>query len=133
MKQKGFTLIELLAVIIILGIISLIVFPSINSTIKKQRAKLYDRQVVTIEQSAESWAAVNTNRLPNEGDNTLYVPLDTLVSNGFLKNDDIKDPRSGNVMYGCVGISYDIDNKQYTYEYINSSADDYNNECNVDI
>lgn len=45
MKKNGFTLIELLAAIIVLGIISLIVFPTIDRTIKNQKKKLYDRQV----------------------------------------------------------------------------------------
>lgn len=128
MKQKGFTLVELLAVVIILGIISLIVVPIVSGTVKKQRNKLYDKQVSTIEDAAEGWGAENTDLLPELDKNT-YVSLDDLVSGGFLKNADIKDPRNEEVLTGCVKITYDSSYNQYIYKYINASEEGYSGEC----
>lgn len=45
MKKNGFTLVELIAVIVILGLIGLIIVPSINSTLKKQREKTFQTSV----------------------------------------------------------------------------------------
>ena len=39
MKKKGFTLVELIAVIVILGLIGIIIVPTVNDTIQKQRKK----------------------------------------------------------------------------------------------
>ena len=39
MKKNGFTLVELIAVIVILGLIGLIIVPSINSTLKNKERK----------------------------------------------------------------------------------------------
>lgn len=128
MKQKGFTLVELLGVIIILGIISLIVIPIVSGTVKKQRNKLYNKQVSTIEDAAEGWGAENTDILPSL-DGSTYVSLDDLVIGGFLKNADIKDPRNEEILTGCVKITYDSSYNQYTYKYINASEKGYANEC----
>ena len=53
--KKGFTLIELLGVIILLGLVGLIVIPSITKLIKDSRQDLYENQVRTIEESARKW------------------------------------------------------------------------------
>ena len=39
--KKGFTLVELITVLIILAVIGLIVFPTVNSTIKESKEKAY--------------------------------------------------------------------------------------------
>ena len=42
MKKKGFTLIELLAVIVILGLLSIIAIPKVTSIIKSSKKSSYD-------------------------------------------------------------------------------------------
>ena len=126
--KKGFTLVELLAVIIILGILGLIVVPLVNETIKEQKEKLYNRQMETIESSAEGWSTKNSDKLVEDG-TSIYVSITTLVQDGYLKNSDIKDPRNNKQMLGCVSISYDISYNQYVYDYVDENEDNYNNEC----
>ena len=53
MKKEGFTLVELLAVIVIIGIIYLIVFPSVTSFIDKSKEKSYNIQVDLIEKASK--------------------------------------------------------------------------------
>ena len=130
MKKNGFTLIELLAAIIVLGIVSLVVFPTIDKTIKNQKRKLYDRQVATILSTGESWAVKNAKLLPDEADQT-YLGVNALAAVGLLENDDIKDPRNGNKIEGCVLVEYDTNTNQYDYEFINL-ADTVNANCNSD-
>lgn len=126
--RKGFTLVELLAVIIILGVLGLIVVPMVNDTLLNQKEKLYNRQIETIESSAEGWSAKNSSKLTEDG-TSIYVSVTTLVSSGNLKNTDIKDPRNNKIMNGCVSISYDDEYSQYVYKYIDSNEETYNNEC----
>lgn len=126
-REKGFTLIELLAAIIVLGIISLVVFPTVNKTIKNQKQKLYDRQIATILDAAESWGLKNIDKLPTNDYDKAYVRMDVLASEGFLKNNDIKDPRNNELMVGCIEIG--LENNQFNYLYVDSSSDDYATKC----
>jgi len=128
-KKNGFTLIELLAAIIVLGMIALIVFPTVNKTIKNQREKLYDRQISTIIEAAEGWGIKNIDKLPMGEKESVSVNISTLVEEGLLKNNDIKDPRNGENMLGCVEIVFEGGFNQYVYSYIDSSAEDYVTKC----
>lgn len=128
-NEKGFTLIELLAAIIVLGIISLIVFPTVNKTIKNQKEKLYARQISTVIEAAESWGIKNIDKLPINRYEKEFIKINDLVENGLLENSDIKDPRTGEAMLGCIEIGLDEDSNQYTYSYIESTASDYVEKC----
>ena len=62
-KDSAFTLAELLAVITILGVIALIVFPAVNKAIKNSKEKSYNQQVDSILDSAENWVIENMSSL----------------------------------------------------------------------
>ena len=116
MSKKGFTLIELLAVISILALIAMVVFPAVNSSIKKAKQDAYDEQVAIIEKAAKEWALDNTDKLPVmvEGSETSVLVSD-LVSGGYITEDEVIDPRTGNTLTGSVIISYS--SNQYVYYY----------------
>ena len=73
MKRKGFTLAELLAVITILGVIALIVFPAVNKTIKNSKEKSYNQQIESILSSAENWTMENMTSLSDINENYLTI------------------------------------------------------------
>ena len=54
MKNKGFTLVELLAILGVLAVITLITVPIIDSTIKKNKKKLYKSQINSIKASLKT-------------------------------------------------------------------------------
>lgn len=54
--KKGFTLIELIAVIVILSIVLLITFPIVSNLVTKSNNRLYDAQVKSVEDAANTFA-----------------------------------------------------------------------------
>ena len=68
MNKKGFTLIELLTVIVVLAAISLVVIPSVNSSLNKSNEQAYDAQISSIENAAKSWLADNISEIPDNGE-----------------------------------------------------------------
>jgi len=114
--KKGFTLIELLAVIIILGLIGLIVIPSITKLIRESRENLYTNQVRMIEESARKWGIANTDILSETENN--YLSLSDLINAGFIEQDEVKDPRDSKTkMKGCIIITYNNQKSKYVYKY----------------
>ena len=59
MKNKGFTLVELLAVIVILGIILLVVMPSVTGILNRSQNRLNDEQEQAILNAARQWGTSN--------------------------------------------------------------------------
>ncbi len=126
MNRKGFTLIELLASIIILGLVGGIVVPSIIKTSNKQREKLYNKQVDEIKKATVSWGMKHLNLLPTKDSSTpVYVNINTLVNEECLE-ENVISPKDEKPMVGCVGITYDLEYNQYTYEYIDQKDANYN-------
>lgn len=114
--KKGFTLIEVISAVVILSIIALIVIPIVNRNISESREKLYNRQVVTIEQAAQKWFALNSDNLSD--DSFPYsLTLATLKSTGLIEKGDVKNPKDDTFMTGCVLIAFNNAYSQYTYEY----------------
>ena len=156
MKKKGFTLIELLAAIIVLGIVSLVVFPTVDRTIKNQKKKLYERQISTIIDAGKAFAVKKTDLLPSpkESEQTsftnavasgistqvskyefssdvVYAGVSALAASGFIENDDIKNPKDSEKINGCVTIKYSYKNNQYVYDFIDLS-DTTDGKCDTE-
>lgn len=121
MKKRGFTLIELLGVIILLAIIAVIVVPVVKNIIKDAKTKTLEEQKYSIITSAKNWAIKNGDLLP-DSDESIFVDMETLRTDGFLENKKIVDPITKKEMIGCVEIKYDNAYSQYDYKYVD--------ECN---
>src|SRR5574344_2786544 len=93
MKTKAFTLVELLAVMIILSILGIIVFPLINNTIKKSKENALNVQLNNIIDGAKGWAGENMFSLPEEAGQSITVNLETLQKSGFVDY-GIKNPKT---------------------------------------
>ena len=121
-NKRGFTLVELIAVVAILGLIALIVYPAIGSVIRNSRESTYNDQVAVIESAAKNWSIDNASTLPDNG--TVYrLPVNTLLEEGYISDDEVKDPRnSSKNLTGNVEIKYDSSIKQFTYKYVDSSS-----------
>ena len=92
MKNKGFTLVELLAVMSILVILLIIIFPTVSSIINSGKETIYDTQINKILNAAYDYTLEKTNILPNYNE-TNYIILSELKSGGYIEGSVI-DPKT---------------------------------------
>ena len=103
MNNKGFSLVELLAVIIIIGIVAIIVVPSVTQYIDNASNTAYESYERSMSDAAKSRIiecqtdfSLNCNlRLPYKMSGTgseTRMDLSTLISEGYI--DSMKDPNS---------------------------------------
>lgn len=112
--KKGFTLVELLAVIILLGIISMIAVPLINDQIQLSREKAYEQNVVSIEEAARRYGTTNMLGYSTEEQK---LSLTTLISAGLLDEKNLVNPKNDKQMSGCVYYKWNNTNNIYEYRY----------------
>lgn len=119
MNKKGFTLIEVLAVIVILSVIALIVFPEVNKIIKDSRQKSFNTQVDNLITATKKIAVKDTSLLPSPDSGlATCVTLTDLMNAGEIETDIIKDPRKSNEnITGVIVIQYAVETKSYVYSY----------------
>lgn len=115
MKEKGFTLVELLAVLVILSIIFILVFPSVNKLLFAGKETIYQKQINNILNAAYDFSLKNINYLPESNEKN-YITLGELKHEGMI-DFDIKDPKTqenfeDNLVISIhnVGIGYDNSN-----------------------
>ena len=120
MKKNGFTLAELMGALIIMGIIALIVFPTVNKSIKISKEKTYEEQKNVIIKGARKWGIENTDYLSDTTDT--YVSVEMLKQNGYIENKKVINPLTEEEMNGCIIISYNKNFNQYIYEYNDTSC-----------
>lgn len=112
--KKGFTLIEMLSIIVLIGVIALIAYPMVDSTIKDSREKAYLQNIEHIESVAETYSVSVDLGYSEE-----YKSLDlqTLKNAGLLKDEDIKNPKDESIMAGCVLYRWITSSNQYEFKY----------------
>ena len=115
--KKGFTLVELLAVLVILSVVSMLVFPNVVKIIANSKEKLYQSQIRDIESIGKNFAMEHTELLDSNHINPTYVTIDALKNAGYLEMDKISNPKTGEEINGCVRIDYNETNNQYHYNY----------------
>ena len=119
MNKKGFTLIELLAVIIIIGILTVLIVPNLLSYVETSREASYNQLLHSIVVAAENYyqecdygdLSSYTGGVCNVVDSEIAVTLGDLANTGFLSvndtspdNENIKvvlDPRNDKDISAC--------------------------------
>ena len=118
MKQNGFTLVELLAVIVLLAIISMLIFPSVTNIILQSRETTYTKKINTILNATYDFSLKNINFLPDRGEKQ-YILLSQLKQYGLLP-DNLKNPYTNKNFPDNLVIS--INNVGSGYKYSNQNS-----------
>lgn len=116
MLKRGFTLIELMGVIVLLGILGLVVFPSILNQMKKVDSNLSEANLKIVYSAADDYIKDHRNDFQSqiESDGNIVIALNNLVNGGYLSKDiDIKDYK-----YVEVSIREGI---PYSYKLLNNN------------
>ena len=117
--KRGFTLVELLAVLILLGVVSLIAIPSIGKILNRSREKARESTKNELIKAAKNYYADNIRELPDAGSHKC-LSVSEIEESGYISNDDIVDPTTEEKLTGYVKIYFDNTYNQYTYEYVKS-------------
>ena len=126
MKNKGFTLMELIAVIVLLGLITLIISVPINKILKDAKTKLNNHQKEQIELAAELWAVDNPYLLPpyTEDKSKINVTIEQLLSEGYFDT-EIVNLINKKIIKKCSYVSVTLSTQDpdstknvYTYEFV---------------
>ena len=89
LNQKAFTLIEVLGVIVIIGILLIIVFPSLSKMIHENNNKKMSNYYDIIEEATKVYAAKLTDKLgTNKHTGCAEITLDDLIESGYLQKFD---------------------------------------------
>ena len=101
--KNAFTLAELLGVIMLLGIIAIMIATTSTRVIKNSKQSLYENQIETIEAAANKWSIANNGELPMDSASGEYqLEITRLVTDGYLDNEKIVDPRDKSTMCGYI-------------------------------
>lgn len=92
MKNKGFTLIEIIAVIVIMGILLMVVFPATSRIMRSNEEKEYDTYYDIVKEGLEKYARTKRNKVGgSQGSGCLDeagATVQTLIDMGYIKEFD---------------------------------------------
>lgn len=89
MNKNGFTLVELLAVIVLLGVLSVVIIPKIGESVINSKESAYNVQVESIKKGINDFLIENSDLLINDG--VFEIKLGVVKQAGFLPV-NIKNP-----------------------------------------
>ncbi len=116
MNRRGLTLIELLAVITIMGLILLVVLPSVTSISKKAAEQQYNQAVTVLKSAAKAYVEqIDSEGLYNVGDYKT-ITLQDLVDAKLLDTPFINPKTKDEVPLASTIKIIKVDISEYDYE-----------------
>ena len=116
-EKKGFTLVEVLSIIVLLGLVALLAFPSVDRYLKDARQKAYNTQINNIALSAENWGVDNKLLLPKGEGETMEITLGFLIDEGYV-DFDIVNPITKKTLSKELVILIKKTGNIYNYEVL---------------
>ena len=129
MNKKGFTLVELLAVIILIGLMGILIVPSVNKSIRDMLKESYEDQIQTIELAASNWATDNPYSLPAEDGGITTITLGTLKAGGYV-DPDLINPDTDKSFPNDLLIEITRKKKNFIYKVVEGSGTESDVEYN---
>lgn len=112
MKNKGFTLMELLAVLVLLAVLALMIFPAVEKYLNQSREESNQVETSNIIAATKNWEADNTSKIPDNGE-TYTLTLGELIDGGYIE--DVINHKTDEKLSRETKII--IKNKNETFEY----------------
>lgn len=117
MNKKGLTIVELLAVLVVIGLIAVVIFPVVTDNITDSQNKTEEVQKESMKEAAQSYIAENIGKTISftSEDNNEEISLKTLIDEGFLTG-EYKNPKTGKE-YDLLNSKVIVtkDDNSYTY------------------
>ena len=110
-KNRAFTLLELLSILIIIGLLLIIVVPTIQKYLNRGKENYYSSLEGEMKSAGMEYLESYRSLLPKENGNVVVVSLSELVANKYI--DEVKDEK-GQPCTGQVAVKR-IKNKNYEY------------------
>ena len=104
-NKKGFTLVEVLAILAVLGVMVMLIFPNIGGTMSSKKEKELEKLIGIAESAGKAYFSFN--------DDVYKVNLDTLKNDKYITA-EMTDPNTGELLDGCVRK---ILNNEDVFEY----------------
>ena len=140
LNYKGFTLVELLAVIAIMGMLAVIMVPTISGVIEENKTNSLSNLKNSIKSSARAYISDNRYEIRLDGSCTnsttrnitsidaesiteSKITVELLIKKGYLKSnsDDIINPKTNKQIYksnSYIVVKYNCSSKDYDYDNI---------------
>ena len=115
MKNKGYTLIEVLAVVLLLGLLSLLVTPKVLEIKEKKEKELYENKKNILYSNTDTYIDNNKNEYPIRSGNVFCIRIQDLIDENMLSV-DFSDFNTNQV----VKISVD-ENEKFIHNLVYSS------------
>ena len=125
--KKGFTLVELMAVIIILGIVSVLIIPLIDRMVQSYRHSSYESQIRTIKLASKNYASDKLTIYPLKDGAAIFISLGQLKVEGYLPN-SFSNPLTQDEFENNTLVKVMKKEKQFVFDVIEE-----NNELAFDI
>lgn len=113
--KRGFTLVELLGIIVVLGVIAVIVTPVIQNTLSQNTETVYNTLIRQIEGYAKDYMTVNTDKLPENDEDTVIVKIGEIKTAGLIQI-NIKNPKTNYIVSNESYVTVTKEGNNYRYD-----------------
>jgi len=117
MSNKGFSLVELLAVIVLLGLISIITVPTVIDKYNENKEKQYNQLVSSLESSARIYTENHLDILNNVTTQGTKITVEMLIKEELI-SDNTENPRTGEILNPESYVIVKLVNDKVIYEYV---------------
>jgi len=124
--KKAFTLVELLAVIILLGLLGLIIYPTVNGVINNNKNKLHDKQIDELIRHGNTYSTTNMGKLNTTDGSRNIVTFNDLYESGLIQNSKVIDPKTDLELTGCLSLIFNKSRNNFDIEYTENCNNSFN-------
>jgi len=118
MKKQGFTLVEVMGVITLLGLLSVLIVPTVINQIRNSKKEVDEVTQNIIFSATDLYLENKSSKYPKINSNVYCIELQDLVDEGKLKEPIIDV--NGNVVELTKQIKITVKKGNYSYQITNS-------------